>query len=159
MRLYLVQHGDALPEEVDPARPLSANGRADAERVATLLAGQVLGIARVLHSGKTRAEQTAELLAGEIARGAPLQAVRGMNPLDDPEPWVQEIDAWTEDVMLVGHLPFMSRLVSRLLTGDTDTPVVAFEPGTVVCLERDAGRWTIAWMLRPLLLPVVSGVE
>lgn len=153
MLLYLVQHGDALPEDVDPARPLSANGRADAERVAALLAGQVPGIARVLHSGKTRAQQTAEILAREIARGAPLQAVSGLNPLDDPEPWVQQIDSWTENVMLVGHLPFMSRLVSRLLVGEADVGVVAFEPGSVVCLERDGGNWTIAWMLRPLLLP------
>ncbi len=153
MLLYLVQHGDALPEDVDPARPLSANGRADAERVAALLAGQVLGITRVLHSGKTRAQQTAEILACEIARGAPLQAVRGMNPLDDPEPWAEQIDSWTEDVMLVGHLPFMSRLVSRLLVGKADVGLVTFEPGSVVCLERDGGHWTVAWMLRPLLLP------
>ena len=154
MRLYLVQHGEALPEDVDPSRPLSTNGRADAERVATLLAGQVLGITRVLHSGKTRAEQTAEILAREIARGAPLRAVDGMNPLDDPEPWVQQIGGWTEDVMLVGHLPFMSRLASRLLVGQADVGVVAFEPGTVLCVERDGGQWAIAWMLRPLLLPV-----
>ena len=29
MRLYLVQHGDAIPEQVDPERPLSAEGRRD----------------------------------------------------------------------------------------------------------------------------------
>ncbi len=153
MRLYLVQHAQAQPEDVDPTRALSANGRTDAERVAALLAGQLLGITRVLHSGKTRAEQTAAILAPAIARGAPLQAVSGMNPLDDPEPWAQEIDAWTEDVMLVGHLPFMSKLVSRLLVGDADVGVVAFEPGSVVCLQRQDAHWTIAWMLRPALLP------
>jgi phosphohistidine phosphatase len=153
MRLYLVQHGDALPEDVDRARPLSVNGRADVERVAALLAGQAPGISRVLHSGKTRAQQTAEILARKIACGAQLQAVSGMNPLEDPEAWAQQIDALTEDVMLVGHLPFMSRLVSRLLVGKADIGVVAFEPGTVVCLERDKGRWAIAWMLRPVLLP------
>ena len=76
MRLYLVQHAEALPADVDPARPLSANGRTDAERVATLLTGQVLGITRVLHSGKTRAEQTAGILAPEIARGADRKSTR-----------------------------------------------------------------------------------
>lgn len=152
MHLYLVQHGDALPEDVDPARPLSSQGRTDVERVAALLAGHARGIARVLHSGKTRAEQTAEILARQIGAGAPLQAVSGLNPLDDPEDWAQRVDAATEDVILVGHLPFMSKLISRLLVGDADIGVVAFEPGSVVCLERDDGHWTIAWMLRPALL-------
>jgi broad specificity phosphatase PhoE len=38
MRLYLVQHGDAVPEQLDPERPLSAAGRQDVEAVARLLA-------------------------------------------------------------------------------------------------------------------------
>jgi phosphohistidine phosphatase len=152
MRLYLVQHGDALPEDVDPARPLSSQGGADVEHVAALLARHVSGIARVLHSGKTRAQQTAEILAREIGAGAPLQAASGLNPLDDPEDWAQQVDASTEDVMLVGHLPFMSKLISRLLVGDAEIGVVALEPGSVVCLERDDGHWTITWMLRPALL-------
>ena len=33
MRLYLVQHGDAIPERVDPERPLSAEGRRNVEAV------------------------------------------------------------------------------------------------------------------------------
>ena len=63
MRLYLVQHGDALPEQVDPERPLSAEGRRDVEAVARLLASAGTRAVRVAHSGKLRAQQTAEVLA------------------------------------------------------------------------------------------------
>ena len=38
MRLLLVQHGEAVPEQVEPARPLSARGAADVARIAEFLA-------------------------------------------------------------------------------------------------------------------------
>ena len=34
MRVYLVQHGDAVPERLDPERPLSAVGRREVHAVA-----------------------------------------------------------------------------------------------------------------------------
>ena len=33
MKLYLMQHGEAQPEEQDPARPLTDRGRAEVEPV------------------------------------------------------------------------------------------------------------------------------
>ena len=39
MRLYLVQHGEAQSEAVSPERELSAQGRLDVERLATVLVG------------------------------------------------------------------------------------------------------------------------
>jgi phosphohistidine phosphatase len=54
---------------------------------------------------------------------------------------------------VVGHLPFLSRMVSQLLCGDPERELVAYLPGSVVCLERSkAGQWTLLWMLRPELL-------
>ena len=38
MNLYLVQHAEALPKQEDPDRPLSAQGRADIEKVARFVA-------------------------------------------------------------------------------------------------------------------------
>lgn len=55
--------------------------------------------------------------------------------------------------MIVGHLPFLGRLISRLLI-DSDSPdLVAFQPGAVVCLERsEVKSWHIRWMVVPELL-------
>ena len=60
MKLYLVQHGEACAEDVDPERPLTAQGRADVERLAAFLQQAGIQVGRVIHSGKLRAEQTAE---------------------------------------------------------------------------------------------------
>ena len=154
MRLYLVQHGDALPADVDPARPLSTAGRGEVERVAAFMEAAGERVEQVWHSGKLRAEQTAEVLAATVAPGVPPEARAGLDPNDPVEPLAAEAVKWTRATMLVGHLPFMARLADRLVTGQEDTGLVAFRPGSVLCLERsDEDHWTIVWMIRPELLP------
>jgi len=158
MRLYLVQHGDAVPDQLDPERPLSATGRQDVEAVAGLLASKGTRAERVAHSGKLRAQQTAELLAAALAPGLVSETMTGLSPNDPVEPVARSIADWTSDAMLVGHLPFMGRLVARLVAGDQRKPIAAFVPGTVVCLERaEAGHWSIAWMVRPELTRTDTG--
>ena len=153
MRLILAQHGHALPKEANPDRPLSEQGRADVEAVAGQLARAGVRAARVLHSGKTRARETAEILAGAIAPGAPVEARPGLDPNDDPQPVEKECAAWQEDVLLVGHMPFVARLAARLCGARKGRELVAFVPGSVVCLERgENGHWAVAWMLRPELV-------
>lgn len=152
MRVYLVQHGEAVAKDVDSERPLSDGGRSDVQRVAELLTGAGLGVARIAHSGKLRAEQTANLLALTLGGGTP-QAESGLGPNDPTAPVADALAAEEQDVMLVGHLPFMAKLATRLATGEEEPPVVAFAPGSVVCLERaHQGRFAIAWMIRPELI-------
>ncbi len=151
MRVYLVQHGDAVSKEVDPDRPLSEKGRLDVGHIADFLRGRVR-VARVLHSGKTRARQTAEIIAKAIAAADEIQPIAGIDPLDPTEPIAQQIQQWTNDTSVVGHLPFMGKLATRLVTGMEEPLVVDYQPGTVLALERSTDvRWTIAWMLRPEL--------
>jgi phosphohistidine phosphatase len=153
MKLYLVQHGEALADKIDPARPLSDAGSRDVRNMAAFLAERSLAVARVAHSGKLRARQTAELFAEALAPGRPVDARAGLNPNDPPEDFARELAKWNEDVMVVGHLPFMGRLVALLVSGKQHDNFVAYRPGSVVCLERAAaGGWTVAWMLRPELL-------
>ena len=54
MKLYLVHHGDAVPADVDPQRPLSAEGRVGVEQVAGAAAQRAVKPAVVWHSGKLR---------------------------------------------------------------------------------------------------------
>jgi len=151
MRLYLVQHGEAVPKDVDPNRPLSEQGMADVERIATFLKGRT-NVVRVVHSGKTRAQETAEILAALIAPGKTIEPMSGLDPLDHVEPIAQCVRDWNADTLVVGHLPFMNKLIARLVTGNEEPGIAAYQPGSVVCLERgDDGRWAIAWMLRPEL--------
>ncbi len=158
MRLYLVQHGEAAPEDVDPTRPLTARGEADVVRIAEFLAAVEVRVGRIMHSGKRRAEQTAQIIGAAL--GSAPEGRAGLSPKDPPNDVAREAAAWNQEVLLVGHLPFMARLVSRLVAGRDDAGVVTFQPGTIVCLERgEQQRWAIAWMIRPELVragPTIS---
>ncbi len=153
MRVYLVQHGEAHAEAVSPERALTPRGRSDVERIAALLANGGVRVAKVFHSGKTRARQTAELLATRLAPGVTSEALDGINPDDPVEPMADRLRGWSEDALVAEHQPFMGKLVSLLVAGRSEPPLVAYQQGSVVCLERDmAGRWVLAWMVRPELV-------
>jgi len=155
MRLYLVQHGEAVAKEIDLERPLTEQGRLDVQRLATFLAASGAYARRVFHSGKLRAAQTAELLAAELAPEANIEPMPGLNPLDPVAPFAQQLADWTQDTLVVGHLPFMAALVAHLIADLEGAELVAFTPGTAVCLERtQANAWGITWMIRPELLRV-----
>ena len=152
MRLYLVQHGEALSADDDPARPLSEAGRRDVAALAQFLEASGLTIARVVHSGKLRAEETAAILAAALAPTAPIESLAGLAPNDSVTDLARRAEASHEDLLVVGHLPFMDRAVAYLVTGAETPGVVAFRPGSIVCLERDDDSWRLAWMVRPELL-------
>jgi len=155
MRLYLIQHGEAAPKETDLERPLTEQGRLDVQRLATFLTASGIYTKHIIHSGKLRAEQTAELLAAELAPEATIESMPGLNPLDPIEPFALQLAPWTRDTLVVGHLPFLARLVAHLVSGREDAELTAFKPGSAICLERSpANVWVIAWMIRPELLQV-----
>ncbi len=107
---------------------------------------------RVLHSGKARARETAEILADAVAAGTSPEAVDGVKANDPVAAFAEQVRSWDEDMMVVGHLPHLAKLVALLVTGNEELPMVAFTPGTAVCLERrEDGGFTIGWMMRPVL--------
>ena len=155
MHIYLVQHGAAVPKKEDPERPLSDSGSEEIKRMASFLARSRVSSARVIHSGKLRALETALLLVEVLGPGNLVEEVAsGLAPNDSTDEVFEAIDGWTEDTIVVGHLPFMSKLVSRLVTGNENETVVHFKPGSIACLERgeNGSGWTVSWYLRPELL-------
>jgi phosphohistidine phosphatase len=148
MKLLLVQHGENVPDSVDPERPLSAKGRADVERLARDC-GSVSGSVReILHSGKARARQTADILGTGLS--LPVHTRAGLDPLDPVKPFASECESWSDTRIVVGHLPFLERLAALLVADREDPPVVAFQRGGMVCLEkRGPSEWCILWTLFP----------
>mgnify|MGYP001827798839 FL=1 len=152
MKLYLVQHGEACSRDIDPERPLTDQGRADTDRLVGFLGQAGIRVQRVIHSGKLRAAQTAQQLAVVLAPAVEPERSSMLDPNDDPGAFDLETDQ-DRDTLVVGHLPFMSKLVSLLVTEDESRLVTAYQPGSIVCLEHDNGtRWHINWMVRPELL-------
>ena len=153
MKLYLSQHGEAHSKEQDPNRPLTSKGVDDVENVAQFLKQAGVQVKQIIHSGKLRARQTAEHLAKQLADDIELETTGIINPNDSPETFAWQIGSWQGDTLIVGHLPFMARLVSHLINGEKEPLMVAFQPGSVVCLERiNNEHWVINWMIRPGLL-------
>ncbi len=155
MKLYLVQHGEAADEAVDPRRPLTSQGREDVARVAAFIQRAGVEVHQIRHSGKLRAEQTAAIFGDYLKPAGGVVAVSGLNPKDDVHPIAAQLRSETRPVMLVGHQPSLEGLAGLLLCGDRGRLVVEFERGGVVCLGRnpDSGVWSLQWAVTPGLIP------
>jgi len=151
MQVYLVQHGRAKSKQEDPARPLTEAGRVEVERVARAVTA-VVHPALILHSGKARAEQTAEIFAAQLKPAQGVHAVEGLDPDDEPQRILARLEQAQESLLLVGHLPHLSRLAALLLVGDPERELVAFRNGGVVCLARERRRFALCWILTPELV-------
>ena len=160
MQIYLVQHRPSKNETQDPLRNLTDEGRRVVERMAEYLAGTGISIDHIEHSEKLRARQTAEILASKLTpRDGTVQAP-GLAPNDDVTPMRIRLQTVEKTVMLVGHLPYLSRLLSGLLLVDQDRPLVEFRMGGVVCLERVENRaWRLLWAFTPDLLKTPTLVQ
>lgn len=145
--IYLVHHADAVAPDVDAQRPLSAAGRAHVERLSREVAARGVKPDIIWHSGKLRARQTAEAFWRACNPLAVFSAMRGLQPSDPPE-WVRDMLAGeSREVMLVGHLPHLPRLLD-LLVGDTPRAVPAeFPLHGIVALANADGSWTEVWRI------------
>ena len=151
MRLYLVQHGEAKSETEDAERTLTLRGTEDVKRVAGMLRKLQIKLPKIVHSGKLRAKQTADILAQGLNISLPLVQVSPvLNPNDDVRPWAERIQKEIDDLMLVGHLPFLDKLASTLLCGNENAKLVLFRYGAIVCLEQKEDKgWAVRWVLTP----------
>ena len=153
MRLYLVQHGRAMPKSEDPERNLSQEGIRDTARVAAFLRPLNIAVSSVWQSGKARARKTAVILEAGIKITQGIVERKGIAPMDPVQPLVEELGTHEGDLMIVGHLPFMNKLASALTAGSEEADAVAFRNSGVVCLERgDDGKWRMLWTVLPELL-------
>lgn len=150
MALYVVQHGKSLPKAQDPQKGLSEEGVREVERMAQVASQYQVKVQRIEHSGKKRAQQTAEILAAALKPAEGLRAVDGMNPLDDVAPFSAAIDM-RHNRMLVGHLPFLEKLVAYLITGLDTPPVFRMQNSGIVCLDFYPGssQVVVKWALMP----------
>ena len=154
--IFLVHHADAVLPGEDPMRPLSSRGRATAQLLALEAARLGVKPVCVWHSGKLRARQTAEAFWRACNPLATLTAERGLQPTD-PAEWMRDrFLGETRDVLAVGHMPNLPRLLRLLLNEDPESSSVAFPLHGVVALEPqgEAGmeKWVERWRLDPVLL-------
>src|SRR6266700_1001417 len=113
MKIYLVRHGDAVPEEdagSDRDRWLSPRGREAARILSRLLREQRLELDTILCSPLPRAVQTAELLAHGLDYIGQIVSLRCLEPSAHPRIACSEIAAAGTGVLVVGHEPSISAI-------------------------------------------------
>jgi phosphohistidine phosphatase len=149
VRLYIAHHGEALAPQDNPMRPLSVAGQQQAADLAREAAARGARPRVIWHSGKLRARQTAEAYWRACNPLAEFTAARGLLP-GDPPAWIADrLSAEHGEVMIVGHMPHLPRLLRLLLAGDAEAPAIEFPLNGVVCAEEQAGVWTERWRLSP----------
>ena len=146
MRLYLIQHGKYMPEEEAPGKPLSQEGREETEKIANFLKSRDITPDIILHSKKRRAIETAQILSQFLNVEA--KERDDLNPTDPVEKFPAEILRTGKDIMIVGHLPFLQKLVSLLLTGKDDNEIISFIYSGLVCLGFEKS-WQVKWFITP----------
>eukprot|EP00747_Dinoflagellata_sp_TGD_P184155 gnl/TRDRNA2_/TRDRNA2_39544_c0_seq1.p1 gnl/TRDRNA2_/TRDRNA2_39544_c0~~gnl/TRDRNA2_/TRDRNA2_39544_c0_seq1.p1 ORF type:complete len:175 (+),score=39.01 gnl/TRDRNA2_/TRDRNA2_39544_c0_seq1:172-696(+) len=124
VQLVLLRHGTPVPEEEDPARPLSEQGRTEAAQtskgLALYLGTPTESDVQILHSGKARAQQTAEAVKDSLVAAGwascVCEATKGLDPKDDAGAAAELVSNISSPVLvLVGHLPHMGLLSARLI--------------------------------------------
>jgi phosphohistidine phosphatase len=149
MELFLVRHGQAAAKAEDASRPLTEHGAEVVEQVAVFAARAGVKVDEIRHSGKLRARHTAEIFAGPLGPPRGVNAVMGLGPDDDVRAMAETLQREGGRLMLVGHLPFLSRLTALLVAGDPDAAVVRFCTAGIVRLVRERGSWSVDWAMTP----------
>lgn len=170
MKLYLVRHGEAVSEDIsakggslprrqadasggNPERPLTEKGRLDVEKVALFLKKAGVEVALIWHSTKKRAHQTAQIMEKVLGAKKGISQKDNLKPNDSPEEIIKEIKGLSNSLMVVGHLPFLAKLASKLLSNDESPTIVRFHQGGCVFLEQKNGNsWELVWAIAPNLI-------
>jgi len=129
MKIFFLRHGKAHPRSPqwrpDSKRPLTREGENDMFDVARGIKALEVSFDVILTSPYVRALRTAEIL-GEVYESEKLFETANLTPDASAKDIIDEINenfSAAGEIVLVGHEPFMSGLISTLLTGES-RPIV-----------------------------------
>lgn len=156
VQLYFLRHADAGDplawEGADEERPLSPKGQRQADRLSDFLLRGGFVVDTIVSSPKRRADQTARRLAQALGLAVRLdQRLAGSVGLAELERIIDEAGS-PGRIVLVGHDPDFSALVSRLC----GTDAVSMAKGALARVDADRplapGRGRLRWLVPPDLL-------
>ncbi len=154
MELYILRHGiatDAEPGKPDSSRELTDEGREKVAAVARMARRAGVDPSLILSSPYLRAMQTARVAADEFGYSGHLLKTEALVPFGTPRGvWDELRDHATESsVLLAGHEPLLSQLVSYLL--NSPSTLVEMKKATLVRMDISATsaapRGVLRWMI------------
>ena len=164
MNLYLMRHAiaaDADENTQDNQRALTEKGRKKLGKIARNLEKLELSFDLILTSPYLRARQTADMVADvlDIQPGL-VQESENLTPLGFGDKLVEEIKTRepVENLLIVGHEPFLSQLFGMLLAGDASLNIDMKKAGlcklTIENLSY-ARCATLEWFITPAQLTAI----
>jgi phosphohistidine phosphatase len=167
MNLYLLRHGIAVEPgtagyESDSARPLTAKGKDRLRAAARAMKQLDLSFDRILSSPYLRAKQTAGIIAKDLKQRKKLAFSDDLAPGGNPQLLIKELNQLRpepESVLLVGHEPYLGKLIALLAAGNTSLEI-DFKKGGVCKLEAESlwyGRCAkLVWLLTPRQMEMMA---
>jgi phosphohistidine phosphatase len=160
MELYLLRHAPAeIQDETwkgpDRKRPLSRKGTKKMRKIAGAMKRLQLTFDLILTSPYVRARETAELAARKIRHSGKVKTSQHLRVGGNSQLLIKEIVtryAHCERVLVVGHEPGLSRLISLLLSGKQSL-VIAMKKGSMCKLSAAKLRYgrcaNLEWLISP----------
>lgn len=171
MNLYFMRHGIALPTEdsatpSDHERPLSSKGTKRTRRAAKGIRRLGLSFDVVLTSPLVRARQTAEIVCAALTDEIPIVELPTLAPECPVDALMADLGSYRDraNLLLVGHEPSLSKILSHLLHGKGGLPLgVGLKKGTLCRIQLDTfpptGPATLGWLLTPKQLRLLGTVK
>jgi phosphohistidine phosphatase len=137
MELYLMQHGQAVPESESQEQPLSREGVGQIQASAVAMRKLGISLDTLIHSPKKRSKQTAALIAEALnyphSDLVETDLVKPLAPVPETLRFLKQFHA-SRTVMIAGHLPSLGEIASDLLT-DGSKVHIHFENGSLCRLD------------------------
>ncbi|TAK92914.1 MAG: phosphohistidine phosphatase SixA [Verrucomicrobia bacterium] len=160
MKLYILRHAEAAePSDAryanDAARPLTAKGIKRTRQLANALRQMEITFDVIFSSPLVRARQTAEIVARSLMLEKNLRVINQLSPSSayvDLIAQIEHVHHSVEAVMLVGHEPHLSGLISLLCTGGGSL-ALTLKKGGLARLELETVKAercaSLEWLLSP----------
>ncbi len=163
MNLFILRHGlaaelgdDGLPKDLkDADRPLTPKGKQRLWRTTEAMQAMEIKFDMVISSPLLRAMQTAQIVTEAMALRKRLILTDNLAPNGSPKLLIEQInqlDSRVKNILLVGHEPYLSKLIALLCLGNT-TASLDLKKGGLAKMElkklRGARCATLAWLLTP----------
>jgi phosphohistidine phosphatase len=167
MNLYILRHGIAVERGApgysnDADRPLTPKGERKLWQAAEAMEALGLSFDVILTSPFVRARQTADVIAEAFNARKWVETTDSLAPSGSTKALIDRINRLKpppEDVLLVGHEPYLSELISLLVTGASKMSL-ALKKGGLCKLEvarLTPGRCAaLEWLLTPKQMGLIS---
>ena len=156
MEIYILRHGIAVNRgtpgyKKDSDRTLTPEGEEKVHQIAKAMLAMDVKFDLILSSPYLRSKQTAQLVAAELDEEITLTDL--LTPDGNPLELIRELnDEKPQSVLLVGHEPYLSGLISVLVTGESNA-AIELKKGGLCKLSADRVAYgqcaTLNWLLTP----------